>query len=105
MGVDVDETRGHDQAARLNLSFGWSRLGGEAGDPVYFYAEVAVKPRIAGAIDNFSVTDHEIVFRFLRLGGGRGGQRQKSGQAAQEGSFELQLHKDPNSLTYPRMHW
>src|SRR3989442_7410505 len=105
MGVDVDETGGHDQAARLNLSLGWPVPGGEARDPVSFYAEVTVKPRIAGAIDNLSVTDHKIVFLFWRLGGGPGGQRQESGQAAQEGSFELQLHKAPNSLTYPRMHW
>jgi hypothetical protein len=87
MRVHVDETRGNDQAFRIDLAFGFP--GGELaqGDNlVPPNRQIGVKPRIAGAIDDFAVLDEKIE-RWVPafFGGQKAGEGDKEKERVNEG--------------------
>ena len=62
----VDEARGDDQAARVDLALRFACPGANAHNPILVYGDIAIEPGIASAIDNPPIADDEVVFR---LGG------------------------------------
>ena len=65
--MHVDEAGSHDEATGIDFTPGLSfRHSSDGDEPISPDGHVADKPRIAAAIDNFAVADHQVV---SRLGG------------------------------------
>src|SRR5262249_4156167 len=59
--VHIDEARGDDEAADIDLAFTGLEIDlAERGDLVPFHREVAVEPRVAGAVHDLPAAQHEI---------------------------------------------
>ena len=85
MRVHVDETRSNDQSFRFDLAFARAgRYMANAGDLVAKYCHIRVKPGIAGAIDNTSAAQDQVIRRIS--GDSRQGERkpQTSGHKAED---------------------
>jgi hypothetical protein len=71
VGVRVDETGRRDQAGPVDFDVGMRIVErADFDDAVAAYADLAVKPRRASAVDNCRVADDQVVM----LGRGHGGQ-------------------------------
>ena len=66
MGVQVDEAGRHDQSARVDLALRRRvRQAPDGDDAIAAHADIARKPRIAGAVDNVAVANQQVVRRLL----------------------------------------
>src|SRR5437868_62755 len=61
MRMHVDESGGDDQAAGIDRSRRVAVDLSDGFDAIVFDGDVAVKPRIPGTVDDFAVTNNEIV--------------------------------------------
>ena len=68
VGVDVDEARRHGEAGGVERAFGGAGDLSDGGDPAVLDRDVAAGRRGAGAVDQSSVADHEVVGHRCILG-------------------------------------
>ena len=61
--MHVDEPRRDDQIGGINHPLRIARGASEGDNSISFGGHIAVEPRVARAIDNFTAADDEVVFR------------------------------------------
>src|SRR5262249_51147193 len=86
--MDVDEARRDDQALGVNLALALARHLAEGGDLVALDGEVAVIPRIAGAVDELAVADDQVIggVWLRRRRECQGGEEEEDRKDAEEGA-------------------
>ncbi len=95
MRMNVDKAWRDNQAARIDIPFGRSsRHMPQSHDLRPAHGQVAEKPGVAGAIDNFAMADHDVKRRFVcrkwkrkqAKAENRNGRKCKPGEATHDGS-------------------